>query len=203
VKRTDIRAGVIYAVKSSYGAPSPIVFLEDGAAGLWTRERYHAEHIRPATYPGAKARAPKSFDPPIGYAAVIKSWGDATPADVLEALSTLDPATELERFRTGARPHSEALGFTILTTLGQIAGPYDEALAEYEAARKSQREREEEATALQQARRKRVKDARATLAAATGISSGYVQDSYGHDGIFITIEDTERLLALLAEKAEG
>lgn len=35
MKRNDIKAGVVYAVKSSYGAPSPIVFLEDGVAGLY------------------------------------------------------------------------------------------------------------------------------------------------------------------------
>lgn len=40
MKRSSIKAGVVYAVKSSYGPPSPIVFLEDGAAGLYTRGAY-------------------------------------------------------------------------------------------------------------------------------------------------------------------
>lgn len=35
MKRKDIRAGVVYAEVPAYGSPSPVVFLEDGAATVW------------------------------------------------------------------------------------------------------------------------------------------------------------------------
>lgn len=200
MQRKDIKAGVIYAVKSSYGQPHPVLFLEDGAAGLYTHERYHYERRRPA-YEGAKARAARGFDPVFGYAAVEPADGGHDRDDrdaVLAAMREVDPVAELERFKAGRNPASEILQFAIISNLGKIA-PWDDVLAERELQRQRDRKRTEEANARMARTRAAIDGLRQHGIAGTRI----LDYGAGGEGVLIGIADAERLLAMLSEKNEG
>ena len=144
MKRTDIRAGVVYAVKSGYGPPSPIVFLEDGAAGLYSRGDYGrgapAERD-PRIWKAQRGSGYGTSD--CGYAAMIRSGASGLMyEDAAAAMAAADPGAELARFLADERPSGEGLMFSIVTSLGQISGLYDEELAAYNAAKEAERARE-------------------------------------------------------------
>ena len=199
MKRTDIRAGVVYAVKSSYGPPSPIMFLEDGAAGIYSRGNFGrgAPRKLPADY---KAKAGRGLsDSGRGYAAIRRnSVGDLTTDEAVERLGAIDPAAELARFLADESPAVDGLRFEIVTSLGQITGLYAEAVTQYEAERKAERERRDQreaalATAWQRAAS--IRDGLAEL----GIRSTVVSADYG-GSISLSLDEAEKLFALLAAK---
>lgn len=203
MKRKDIKAGVIYAVKNSYGPPSPIVFLEDGAATLFESQRHVSGLYRalPASdyYKAGSGNWARSSR---GYAAVTGN-GLCTATEVLAAMREIDPAAELARFqgpKDECRPASKALSFHLVTTLSRIGGPYDEELAAYETAEQAKRERDEKDRAARRAVRRRADDVRERLGERAGIRSDYVQNAYGKPGVWISLEDAGRLLSLLDEK---
>lgn len=195
MKRTDIRAGVVYAVKSSYGPPSPIVFLEDGARGLYSRGDYGRG-------------APAERDPRIwkaqrgsgygksacGYAAIRP--GSARDSDAAEELGAIDPAAELARFLADQQPAAEGLSFEIVTSLGQISGLYAEELAAYEGMRAAERRRQaENRTARDRA------DSITDQLSAFGVDGEAVSKDRSHwSHICISVADAEKLIALLRDR---
>lgn len=194
MQRKSIKAGVIYAITSPYAQPSPIVFLEDGAAGLYTRDRY-GSRIRPVPESSTtKARAGRGFDPSIGYAAVVTGslvYGTEKEA-AIEAMRTIDPAAELDRFKASARPAAEMLQFKIIASLGKIT-EWDQATAAYEAGREADRRRDAE-------RAERNRRTQAAVAALKGhgfLTARRTVES-GSEGVAILIDDAERLLEMLA-----
>jgi hypothetical protein len=176
MKRTDIRAGVVYAVRSSYGPPVPVVFLEDGAAGLYGRDSYGRGPYRRLDGNFYKATAGKGLGSPArGYAALERNGGSGIPnADAAELLRAADPVAELARFLADGKPSAEGLRFAIVTSLGQIGGPYDEELAAYSAAKDAERERRrriDEERAAESARRQDIVEALSASASQRGTTS--------------------------------
>jgi hypothetical protein len=193
VKRTDIRAGVVYAVKASYGPPSPIVFLEDGAAGLYRRpSRSERGFVQVAEDKYTKAKRGTGWSGvTCGYAAVIQSWTGRNAGNdegSLAALCEIDAAAELERFRAGEGPASDLLQFDLITSLARIV-PWGEAVAEHEAQRSAERKRRAE----QDARSSRQ---RAVLEGLRRV--GFAASAREQGAVGLSLEDAERLLATLA-----
>jgi hypothetical protein len=193
--RKDIKAGTVYAEVSKYGRPSPVVFLEDGAATVWVQpysmssdSSYHAcgAAEKPKRERGWSGRSQ-------GYAA---ARGDA------EALEGLDTAAELEAFKMRRAPSREGLRFELVYSLGQVSGPYAQAVTEYEA-----RAAAEEAAREQARAEERDHDARLHAVSAGlsefGIRSRAATSILGADLLGLDVENAERLLALLREKRES
>lgn len=195
MKRTDIRAGVVYAVKASYSRPSPVVFLEDSAAGLYQRgSRGDSGFTQVTESAYTKAKRGTGWNGvTYGYAAVVPA--DRYVNDALSVLRGIEATAEIERFRTTGKPSSGHLRFDLITSLTRIA-PWDEAIAEYEAAEAADRKRREDADA----RRRRASKALKAFRERCGITGEF---DCGGAVITFDIEDAERLLALLAEKAGG
>lgn len=187
MKRTDIRAGVVYAIKHDRGAPSPVMFLEDRAAGIYSRQRGGGIRQR-AEDSRTKAHRGHGFsDETIGYAAVVQDW--TTPGtSPAQPPWNLDPAAELEQFRGGGSPSAQGLRFDLITSLGKVA-PWDETVAEDEARRAAGQAAREKSDA----HRARVQAARDGLA-EFGIDAGY---SFGNAKIELAVWEVEKLLALL------
>ena len=198
MKRNDIKAGVVYAIKGSYGPPSPIVFLEDGAAGLYGRRDYGRGPIRQLTENSyTKAKRGSGFsDSARGYAAMQVNGGSRIKdADAAEAMRAADPAAELVRFLADERPSADGLRFAIITSLNQIGGLYDEELAAYrEAKRAADRRASGERAAI---------DARAArVTAAVEALSAYCIRAGGDTGgqVKLSVDEAEKLLDMLRDR---
>ena len=197
MKRTDIKAGVVYAIRNSYGPPGIVVFLEDGAAGLYSRER-HGNRIRQETenkYTKAK-RGSGWGETTRGYAAVT-ARRDAK-REAVSLLSTIDPARELERFRAGEHPSVEGLEFDIRYTLADVSGLYAEEQAAYdakEAAERAARLRKQEADRAASARR------RGIVEALNAYGIGARDNAAGK--VEFSLDEADKLLALLREHASA
>lgn len=198
MKRTDIRAGVVYAVKSSYGPPIPIVFLEDGAAGLYGRGNYGRGAPRKLEESKTmKAKRGRGFsDSTRGYAAIARNGGaGASNAEAAAAMKALDPAAELARFIADEQPSSEILHFRIEPSLNQITGLYDEELAAYEAQREAGR-----------AADRRRQQEKAALAERAGglqesLSAYGIRVRRATDGTFeLSLDEAGKILALLRNR---
>jgi hypothetical protein len=190
MKRTDIRAGVVYAVKNDRGAPSPIMFLEDRAAGIYSRQRGGGIRQEQENSYTKAHRASGWSGNSIGYATVVMDWMTAgtNPAPLPW---NIDPATELERFRAGEPPSVPGLRFDITTSLAKIVR-WDEAEAENEARQAAERE----AAAKSAEARARLDAAREGLR-ALGIDTGYSFASYK---IELPVWEVEKLLAMLRDR---
>ena len=195
MKRTDIKAGVIYASKSSYGPPGIVVFLEDGAAGLYERQRHGpgVREVEENKYTKAK-RGSGWSETTKGYAAIATRW-DAK-GDALALLGAIDPARELERFKAGEHPSVEGLEFDIRYTLTDISGLYAEEKAAYdakEAAEQAARRRKAEADRAASARRRSITEA----LSAYGITA---KDNAAGK-IELSLDEAEKLLDKVREAA--
>ena len=117
MKRTEIRAGVVYAVRQyRESSPDPVAFLEDAPAlwqrwdGRWTPADDPHRVLRP--------REGTRFKAAYGYPAVA--------AGNPEALTGLDPAAELERLRLGVtEPRQPGTRWTLITRLATVTGPWE------------------------------------------------------------------------------
>jgi hypothetical protein len=201
MKRTDIRAGVVYAIKSSYGAPAPIVFLEDGAAGLYGRGNYGRGAPRKLDEDKyTKARAGKGFsDSDRGYAAIeARRPREITDAAAALLMSEINPQAEMSRFLADERPSEEGLRFVIVTSLTQIGGLYDEELAAYEARKEAERAADQRKSDERGARIARIKAAIEALSAYGIRATG----AWGEGQVELSPDEAEKLLALLAAKNE-
>lgn len=192
MKRASIKAGVVCAIKpgSDYGTPSPVMFLEDGAAGIYSRQR--GGGFRPEVE-SAHVKAHKGSgwsDDSIGYAVIEQDWS-SPGTDPAPLPWSLDVAAELERFRAGDRPSIAGLKFDIQTSLAKVA-LYDDTVAEQEArqaARAADRARSDE-------HRARVDAAREGLR-ALGIDAGH---TFGTAKIELPVWEVEKLLAMLRDR---
>ena len=192
MKRADIKAGVIYATRSSYGPPAPIMFLEDAAAGIYSRQRDGGIHQHEENK-YTKARKSRGWsDNSIGYAAVVGAGlYAAAEQDEQTLLSSLDPAAELELFRGGQKPSAVALRFTITTSLSQITD-WDDEMARYRARQDADRAK----VAASQAKAARRTALMETLA-DLGVTS---QRSHDPRYIDISLDEADKLVALLQAK---
>jgi hypothetical protein len=187
--RKDIRAGVVYAAESRYGAPRPVAFLQDAAATLF--ESVLRGSPRACASQSGRAKRGRGWDGrDRGYAAVTGS-GDKKAAAAL--LADIDPAAELKRFRAGAGA-PEGLSFRIVTSLADISRTYAEAIAAYETAQARDR-----AAARQQAAEETAREARATSLVAALAAAGFkARTDFTH--ILLSFDETERLVAKLAAR---
>ena len=199
MKRTSIKAGVVYAVKSTCGSPTPIVFLEDGAAGLYGRGNYGRDPYRKFTEDEyTKAKRGSGFsESSLGYAAIKTGWNrNASMPDAAEQMRGIDPATELARFLADEKPSTDGLEFEIVTGLGQIDGLYDEELAAYnarmEAERAAERRKSDERSAIS-ARVGAVVEA----LSAYGIRAG---GAWKGAQVELPVNEAEKLLAILRDR---
>jgi hypothetical protein len=199
MKRTSIKAGVVYAVRSSYGAPAPIVFLEDGAAGLYGRGNYgRGPYRKLAESSHTKAGRGKGFsESDHGYAVMERSKvGDASDAEAAEQMRAASPEAELARFLADESPSADGLRFAIVTSLSQIGGPYDEELAAYSARVEAEKAAE-----------RRKSDARTVLAeritaAIEGLSAYGIRatGAWAAEQVELSVDEAEKLLALLRDR---
>ena len=192
MKRTSIKAGVVYAVKpgSDYGTPSPVLFLEDRAAGIYSRKRDGGVHQHEETSYTKAHKGSGWNDTSIGYAAVVQDWV-TSGTDPAPLPWSLDAAAELARFRAGDKPSVAGLRFDIITSLGKIA-PWDATVAE-QAAREAAREADRAKVAEN---RDRTEAAREGLR-ALGIDTGY---SFSTAKIELPVWEVEKLLAMLRDR---
>ena len=199
MKRTDIRAGVVYAVKSSYGPPSPIVFLEDGARGIYSRSPYGRGapvERDPKRYKPKRGRGWEGTD--CGYAAI--RGGSAREGEAAELLRSVDLPAELARFLADKMPTADGLSFEIVTGLGKIDGLYDEELAAYEARQEAERAERKREQGEAEAARNRADAITFRLSAFDVDAEAVSKDREHWSHIVIPVADAEKLLALLAAK---
>jgi hypothetical protein len=187
MKRKDIKAGVVYALKA-HGSPKPVVFLEDGAATLWEKMRHGG---------GYRELSESLYKPRVGHGWDGTDRGFAIISGDAEALAGIDAAAEFARFRAGERPTDTELRFSLVTVLGQVIGPYGEAVAAYEQEQAQQREE----------MRRRHREIDAALLRLRAITEAFGEfgiraGSGGSDRVSISIEDAERVIALLRAKTE-
>jgi len=185
VKRSDIRAGTVYAVVS-YGRPNPLVFLEDKAERVWTEPwnlvRNGPYTASPNTKPHRDAHGRDS-----GYAAVSGDSGQ---------LRDLDCKAELARFAGGQEPSREGLKFTLVFSLANIPGTYDEALAAWRKSLADSKTAREKQQAEAREHDRRLKAVTAGLAELDIRASSTVA-AYGPNLVGLDIDSAEKLLAML------
>lgn len=196
MKRTDVEAGVIYAVKNSYGPPGIVVFLEDGAAGLYQRERHGAGIRQLIENKTTKAKRGQGWSETTrGYAAIEGRW-DANKSEVLDLLAAIDPATELERFKANEQPSVDGLSFEIRYTLTDVSGLYADEKAAYDEAKEAERAADRHRAEQKAAAAERAGDLLESLS-AYGIRLVRATD----EGFFLKLGEADKLLALLREYA--
>ena len=196
MKRKDIKAGVVYAIKASYGPPSPVVFLEDQGATLFEHRNGRAGN--PRAPEGAKAGRGDGYSAAsYGYAAITgkSAYDGGARAERAAEMEGIDLAAELAAFRAGERPEGEELGqyFTLLTSLNQVC-PWDAAVAAYEAKRAADQKRMDAADALTQ-RRTEVIEAFAAI--------GIKAMSSGPGMLTLTLDEAGKLLRLVTAEEAG
>lgn len=156
MKRNEIQGGFVYALhptRPGYGAPDPIVFLQDKASGVYRRS-FQGDH-KPSVIPsGLGGTAKRGWSGVTGYPAVTTSKAviDGLPYEKrVESLTQLDLKTELQRFADGLGPSAPGLHFEIMTQalLGRVHGLYAPEAEKYRSATQAARERD----ALKQAAR--------------------------------------------------
>jgi hypothetical protein len=196
VKRTDIKAGVVYAIKAAYGPPSPVVFLEDGAATLFEHVDVRAGYqVAPG---GATAGRGRGYPArTYGYAAITgqQAYDDGARARRAAEMRGIGTSAELAAFRTGGRPDGEELGqyFTLLTSLNQVC-PWDDAVAAYEAKRASDQQRMDAADAMTQRRNEII----------TGLACLGITAACGRPGmVTLDLDEAEKVIRLIAPTTEG
>jgi hypothetical protein len=191
--RKNIKAGVVYARESQYGRPTPIVFLEDGAATLFQLAPYGRGEYRVYADQSARARHGRGWsDPSLGYAAMTGS--DSIGKTAAGLLAEIDPAGELERFKAKASTPA-GLSFTLVTSLNDISRTYAEAIAAYEAkqeADRADREREQAEDAALETR----SDAVLAVLASAGIRARFDSRT---GSIQMGLDEAEKLAALLTD----
>jgi hypothetical protein len=196
VKRKDIKAGVVYAIKASYGPPSPVVFLEDQGATLFEHRNGRAGcHPAPE---GAKAGRGDGYPfASYGYAAITgqSAYDGGARAERAAEMEGIDLAAELAAFRAGERPDGEELGqyFTLLTSLSRVC-PWDAAVAAYEAERAADQKRMDAADAMTRRRSEVI-----AAFAATGIT---VMSS-GPGMVTLSLDEAGKLLRLVTAEEAG
>lgn len=194
MKRTDIKAGVIYAIKGSYGPPGPVVFLEDQAATVYERIKHGTGYkALPATY---KAQAGSGWSTPSrGYAVVRgdKPYTAGQRTEALAAMTGIDTTAELAAFRAGKGTDS-GLSPGILTSLSKVV-PWDDAVAEYDARQAADGKRIAEADAMTQRRAE-------VIAAFAAI--GITVASYAGPGLVqLNLDEADKIMRLITAKTEG
>ena len=200
MKRSSIKAGVVYAIKSSYGPPSPIVFLEDGAAGLYGRSNYGRGPIRKFDE-NKHTKAKKGHglsDSDRGYVAMKVSWAlGISNAGAAERMRAIDPEAGLARFLAGESSSIDGVGFDIVTSLGQIDGLYAEELAAYSARLDAERSAGQRKADEQAARAARIAAVIEALS-AYGIRA---KGAWKGEQVELSVDEAEKLAALLRAHA--
>lgn len=198
MKRSQIRAGVVYGMQRQHGSGTgPVVFLEDAGARVWTERKFGGLAYTPSDEKPGRDRLYGDR----GYA-VVRPPYSANAAEALAALRAVDPAAELARFAAVPRnsreqgPASDLLEFDVLVSLGRVEGEYGEVIARHEAARRAAVERREAAD-----RRSREQSARADDLAAgfkgLGMYAAKDHSALGGVRLAFSLDDAEQLLAAL------
>jgi hypothetical protein len=204
MKRTDIRAGVVYAYQRSrsYGTPEPIVFLAAPADGVLFKS---GRTVRASGR--AFQRAPEGETKPrtygstwdqlvIGYPVVMFARGGAADETPLADLLSLT----LDDFAAVDSAHDTSVKgayFTVLTTLGQVTGLYEEKVAEYEAQREAERAKRERDQVERDAAVVRA-DAVTDRLNVFGVDAQSFSDGGRHYGyVRLSVADAEKLAAAL------
>ncbi|GHE41949.1 hypothetical protein GCM10017673_50170 [Streptosporangium violaceochromogenes] len=196
MRAADIKPGAVYAHRAGSGRLYPVVFLAraDRNHLYWTTDRF-----RPPDAPafqkasgGAKPRRGTGIDRTCGYPAVV-GYGVASGETTVEALTKVTLADFEAATTTGV---VDGLSFNLVTSLGQIVGPWQEAVAAEAAARQEQQAvaaREWEARQAAQQRATELVEAFAAL----GVSAR--ADNPGQPaGIVVSLDEADRMLKLLA-----
>jgi hypothetical protein len=203
MRRGEIRAGVVYGVRQSFGGLSPVVFLEDGAAHVWQDNEFgDLAYERTDRRPGKD-----SLYGDRGYAVLVPDRGIlGSGYDALAALREVDPAAELARFEARARRHgdvdddgpsSPSLRFGVLMTLGLVIGPFDEADAEHQAQR--ERRAAERDDADQRSKEQGVRASVIVAELATlGIQATSTWD-YGRHVIQLGLDEADSLILMFRQ----
>lgn len=193
MKRTDIKPGMIYAKHSSYSSPDPVVFL---TTSLYVNNRYQD---RKKADPGAQPGNDPIYGP-TGWPALVPGVHRMAWEGKLAALRAADPQALLEQWLAkGSAP--DGLAFTVITSLNQIRGNYDEELAAWRKARDDADRRRAEANQADQDARNRAETALTTLKAAvshiTGRGDALKARRTDASTVTLCTEDAELITTLL------
>lgn len=137
MKRKEIRAGVVYAEHSTYGSPSPIVFLQDEAASLFRQDRGHGL----VELSSDRYKPSRGWSGTTGYLAMrpdrfVTDHG-LPYAERVEALYHLDTAAEMQRFKDHQEPLAKGAEFVLITSLAKFHGEYRAELEAYTRAQEA------------------------------------------------------------------
>lgn len=195
MRATEIQPGVVYAYRNSSGL-YPIVFLARADRDHLYRS---ADRFRQPGTPafqkapaGAKPHRGTRISGTCGYPVVV-GYGAETGETTVEALTVVDLA-DFEAATTGGVV--DGLAFDLVTSLGRVVGPWQEAVAAEAAARQewdtaAARERE-----ARQAAQQRTTD---LVEAFAGFGVTAQPDNPQRPaGVVIGLDEADRMLKLLA-----
>jgi len=157
MKAKDIKPGVVYARKKSFGPPEPIVFLatdkdhryRDGYRGFKSSQD-HPWFERTCRYGYYPVVAVGWLDPKLRTQESRTSSDGRTEEQMLAALTS----ATLADFEAATNPNDSRRGinFDLVKSLGTIAGTYADAMTEYREGRRRQDQAEAEARQRREAR---------------------------------------------------
>jgi hypothetical protein len=199
MKKADIKPGVLYAIwnrNSDYDTPTPVVFLNAPAAGeLYMEPRYPGTEVRTCF-----RRAVDGIKPQRG------SWGGST-----YGYPAVQPGTSRERvaagdllhftltdFKAATSAYGDGYQFTLITSLGKIAGPWDEVKAEYDARQQARNEHSSRETVERQRSHARADAAIAALNRA-GIRATRDTMLSTVQHVRLSLDEAEKLAELLRD----
>jgi hypothetical protein len=198
VKAKDIEPGVVYALqrgRGEYASVQAVVLLAPADKDHIYRT---ASRYRDADAPaflkanaGAKPGRGKYVHdaPDLGYPAAIGE------PEALKGVTLAD----FEASTTG-RDHERGVGFVVLTSLTNVVGPYEEAVARLKAAEDARRAERDEAERVRVAKAARSQKLVVGLAA-----HGVDARPHAGSGLVLSLDDVEKVLGLLpaAEQKEN
>ncbi|MFF4417061.1 hypothetical protein ACFYY8_31460 [Streptosporangium sp. NPDC001559] len=194
MKAKDIKPGVVYGFQRGRGEYATIqamaLLAPADADHLYQTASYHRRPGAPAFTKAMRSSKPKKGrgwnEASVGYPAVFG------PADALEGFT-------LERFEAATSPYPDSesgVEFRVLTSLTAIVGPYEEAMAAHQQrldAANEERDREQRRQAAAQQRAKKLVEALGQVGVVADTDS-----SYNPTGLTVSLDEADKLLALLA-----
>lgn len=196
MKRTDIRAGVVYAYqRSTYNEPQPIVFLNAPADGVLYCETSH--YRAPGSPAFIKARADSKphrvqFGSDVGYPVVRLRWDSKDdPASLL--------SVTLADFEAATGSIDGGREFAVVVSLAAIAGPWSDVKAARDEQVEADRQLREHERAEADASRARAIDVLTALR-ARDIEPERISPYGKVESIVLPLEEAEKLLAMLRDR---
>ncbi|MGW4425766.1 hypothetical protein [Streptosporangium sp. NPDC004631] len=197
MRAAEIQPGVVYAYRIGPGRLRPVVFLTraDRDHLYWTADRFRqpdtpAFRKAPA---GATPHRGTRISGTCGYPVVV-GYGVETGETTVEALTETTLA-DFEAATTGGVV--DGVAFELVVSLGRVVGPWQEAAAAEDAARREQDAAAARERQARQAAQRRAADLVEALA-ALGVTAS-ADNPWKPTGVVIGLEQADKLLTLLGQ----